>query len=144
MFVVDTNILVYAADGDARSHPECRALLDEWRRSPGAWYVTWGIVYEFLAVSTHPRTFRQPWTPEQSWEFLGAILSSPGLGILIPTSRHRDVLDELVRSVPGLTGMQWHDAKTAALMREHGIQTIYTRDTDFHRFPFLRIVDPTA
>jgi predicted nucleic acid-binding protein len=29
-------------------------------------------------------------------------------------------------------------------MREHGIKMIYTRDTDFHRFPFLQVVDPIA
>jgi predicted nucleic acid-binding protein len=29
-----------------------------------------------------------------------------------------------------------HDAHTAVLMREHGIRTIFTRDSDFHRFPF--------
>jgi predicted nucleic acid-binding protein len=27
-------------------------------------------------------------------------------------------------------------------MREHGIGRIYTRDTDFHRFPFVEVVDP--
>ena len=27
-------------------------------------------------------------------------------------------------------------------MREHGIRRIYTRDTDFHRFRFLEVVDP--
>ena len=27
-------------------------------------------------------------------------------------------------------------------MREHGIRRIYTRDVDFHRFPFLEVVDP--
>jgi predicted nucleic acid-binding protein len=31
---------------------------------------------------------------------------------------------------------------TAILMREHGISTIYTRDADFRRFPFLQVVDP--
>jgi predicted nucleic acid-binding protein len=35
-----------------------------------------------------------------------------------------------------------HDAHTAALMREHGIRRIYTRDTDFHRFPFVEPIDP--
>jgi len=35
-----------------------------------------------------------------------------------------------------------HDLRTAALMREHGIKRIYTRDTDFHRFPFLEPIDP--
>ena len=34
------------------------------------------------------------------------------------------------------------DAHTAVLMREHGVRRIYTRDTDFHRFPFIEVVDP--
>ena len=29
-------------------------------------------------------------------------------------------------------------------MREHGIREIYTRDADFSRFPFLRVLDPVA
>jgi len=29
-------------------------------------------------------------------------------------------------------------------MREHGIRRIVTRDTDFHRFPFLESFDPVA
>jgi predicted nucleic acid-binding protein len=27
-------------------------------------------------------------------------------------------------------------------MREHGIRRICTRDADFHRFPFLEVIDP--
>jgi predicted nucleic acid-binding protein len=27
-------------------------------------------------------------------------------------------------------------------MREHGIRRVCTRDMDFHRFPFLEVVDP--
>jgi len=35
-----------------------------------------------------------------------------------------------------------YDAYTAILMREHGVREIYTRDTDFHRFPFPRVAAP--
>ncbi len=35
-------------------------------------------------------------------------------------------------------------SNTATLMREHGIKEIYTRDMDFHRFPFLTVLDPAA
>ena len=34
------------------------------------------------------------------------------------------------------------DSGGALLMREHGIRRICTRDTDFHRFPFVEPVDP--
>jgi predicted nucleic acid-binding protein len=37
-----------------------------------------------------------------------------------------------------------YDARKAISMREHGIKTIYTRDTDFHRFSFLEPVDPVS
>jgi predicted nucleic acid-binding protein len=43
-----------------------------------------------------------------------------------------------------LVGNVLHDTHTAALMREHGISRLCTRDTDFHRFSFLEIVDPVA
>ena len=144
MFAVDTNILVYAADEDSAFHSRCYELLEEWRGQASAWYVTWGILYEFLRVTTHPRVFREPWSAEQAWSFVEAILASRSLGVLVPTERHADVAAGVIREVPYLSGNLIHDAQTAILMREHGIKRIYTRDTDFHRFPFLEPVDPIA
>ena len=142
MFVVDTNILVYAADEDSAFHIRCYELIEEWRGQASAWYVTWGIVYEFLRVITHPRVFRKPWSVTQAWSFVEAVLASPSLGILTATGRHADVAAEVVKSLPSLSGNLLYDAQTAILMREHGIKRIYTRDTDFHRFPFLEPIDP--
>ena len=112
------------------------------RRRKGAWYLTWGICYEFLRVVTHPRVLRQPWTMDQAVRFLEALQASPGLDLLVPTDRHPLVLADVVAEVPGLAGNIVHDTQTAVLMREHGIRRICTRDTDFHRFPFLEPVDP--
>jgi toxin-antitoxin system PIN domain toxin len=142
MFVVDTNVLVYGADRSAPEHERCRALIEGWRRQSGAWYLTWGICYEFLRVVTHPRVFRQPWSLPRAVSFLDAVLASPGLAILTPTDRHARVLGEVASEVPGLAGNLVHDMRTAVLMREHGIRRICTRDTDFHRFPFLEPIDP--
>ena len=87
MFVVDTNILVYAADQDSVFHQRCFTLLQQWREHPSAWYVTWGILYEFLRVSTHSRVFRAPWSMTQAWAFVKGILESPFLGLLVPSER---------------------------------------------------------
>lgn len=142
MLVVDTNVLVYAANSTSQFHPSCREWLDRQRRRPDAWYVTWAIVYEFLRVSTHPRILPRPWTASVAWEFVTALLASPGLGILVPTQRHADVAAEVFLELPYLAGNILHDAHTAILMREHGIGQICTRDTDFSRFPFLEVIDP--
>ena len=142
MFVVDTNILVYAADQHAPEHERCRSLLEQWRRQRGAWYITWGICYEFLRVVTHPRVLRNPWSSTAAHDFLGALQASPGLEILTATERHAAVLADVARDVPMIKGNLWHDAETAVLMREHGLRRICTRDSDFHRFPFLEPIDP--
>jgi toxin-antitoxin system PIN domain toxin len=140
--VVDTNVLVYAADADSPYHAACREWVERHRGRADAWYTTWAILYEFLRVTTHPRVMRQPWSAPAAWGFVQALLASPGLGVLGPTQRHAEVAAQVIAELPHLAGNLFHDAHTAILMREHGIQRIITRDTDFHRFPFLEAVDP--
>lgn len=142
MFVVDTNVLVYAADADAPEHEPCRSALEEWRLGRTPWYLTWGIVYEFLRVVTHPRVLRSPFETVGAMSFVEAVLASPSVHLLTETSRHLEVLAEVVDEVTLLAGNLYHDAHTAALMRENGLRSIVTRDTDFHRFPFLDVIDP--
>lgn len=144
MFVVDTNVLVHASDEDSPYHALCRERLNTWRAQADAWFVTWGILYEFLRVTTHPKVMRRPWTAAEAWSFVSAVLESPGLGVLVPTERHAAVLARVIEEVPHVGGNLVHDAHTGVLMREHGIRRIYTRDTDFHRFPFLEPLDPVS
>ncbi len=88
MVVVDTNVLVYAADEDSPFHAACRAWLERQRTHADAWYSTWPILYEFLRVTTHARVMRHPWSLSEAWRFVTALLASPGLDVLGPT--HRD------------------------------------------------------
>ena len=142
MFAVDTNVLLYAVHSGSPEHSRCRALVERWRGEALPWYTTWGVVYEFLRVSTHTRVFAQPLSLEQAWSFVNALRASAGLGILQEGPRHAEVADRTFAELPDLRGNLIHDARTAILMREHGIRRIYTRDTDFHRFPFLEVLDP--
>ncbi len=144
MIVVDTNVLVYAADADSPLHAAYREWLERQRGGAEAWYTTWAIVYEFLRVTTHLRVMRQPWTAPAAWGFVKALLAPPGLGLLTATERHAEVAEQVIAELPHLAGNLFHDAHTAILMREHGLRRIATRDTDFHRFPFLETVDPLA
>ncbi|HEY5491498.1 MAG TPA: TA system VapC family ribonuclease toxin [Gemmatimonadaceae bacterium] len=142
MFVVDTNILIYATDRRSPFHDGCRVSLERWRRQTGPWYLTWGIVYEYLRVVTHPRVLARPLSLAQAWSFIDSLLASPGMEVLLPTIRHVDVLRQIVHELPQLSGNIMHDAETATLMHEHGIKVIISRDVHFHRFPFLERRDP--
>ena len=142
MFVVDTNVLVYAANEESAEHAACRRLLDRWQKQEPAWFTTWGVLYEFLRVVSHPKIHRRPWPVDRAVAFVQSLLASPGLTVLAPTSRHAAILAQTAREVHGLGGNILHDVHTSVLMREHGIRRIVTRDADFHRFPFVEVVDP--
>lgn len=144
MFAVDTNVLVHAANVDAPEHPECWALLQAWRHQVAPWHVSWNVLYEFVRVVTHPRVLRRPMPARQAWEFVDVLLQSPGLRVLHHAPAHAATAAQLATEVPRLVGNLVHDAHTVALMRDHGIRRIYTRDADFHRFAGIVPVDPLA
>lgn len=143
--VIDTNILVYAADDAAPEQEPCRVLLERCRADTLPWYLTWGIAYEFLRVVTHPRVLRQPRSVTEAWGFLTSLLASPTCAVLVATSRHAEVAEQFFADHKGvLKGNLLHDAHTAVLMREHGVGRIATRDADFHRFSSIAVIDPMA
>jgi toxin-antitoxin system PIN domain toxin len=141
---VDTNLLLYAVNRQASDHERARRLLETWRREDRPWFLTWGIIYEFLRVSTHPAVFPEPLELRVADAWIAALLTSPSSGVLVETDRHRDVLSEVAALHPRTTGNRVHDLHTAVLLREHGIGEIRTADTDFHQFKFLRVVNPLA
>ena len=142
MFAVDTNILVYSLHKGAEEHEQCRELIEKWRVDALPWATTWSVVYEFLRVSTHPRVFSSPMKISDAWSFVNALLASPSLQVLIEGRRHAEVASSVFAELPEIRGNLTHDAHIAILLREHGVRQIYTRDTDFHRFPFLEVIDP--
>ena len=125
MLAVDTNVLVYAADADSQFHTPCRDWLERQRAHHAS----------MSSCDGHG-------TASAAWEFVTVLLASPGLAILVPTHRHADVAGEVILELPHLAGNLLHDAHTAILMREHGVRQICTRDTDFHQFAFLEVIDP--
>jgi len=63
--------------------------------------------------------------------------------ILGPGPGHAAAAERML-SIPGVRGNLAHDAHIAAVLAEHGVRRIYTRDQGFRRFPGLEVVDPLA
>jgi uncharacterized protein len=142
LFVVDTNLLIYAAVQESRPHPQARRLVSAWFSSAEPWLVTWSIVYEFLRVVTHRSALEAPLKFADAWSFIECLRASPSFGILVETDCHAEVVRDLTREYPRISGNHLHDLHIAALMREHGVVEIRTADTDFHQFKFLRVINP--
>lgn len=142
--LIDTNILLYAANEEAPEYSRSYACITAAGQSPGPWYLTDGILYEFLRVATHPRIFPRPLKPAAALSFLQPLLDSPAFAVLTAGPRHWELLRKEMAAVAHPVGNLFFDIRTVVLMREHGVRTLYTADTDFLQFKGLDIVNPVA
>jgi len=141
--LVDTNLLLYAVNRDAPQHRAATSYLKALWDSGERWCLAWANLYEFLAATTHPAVLERPLSPQQAWEVVERLLEHPSLDLLAETPRHAEVLRKVIDDVTGPRGAFFYDCRLAALMREHDVPTIATADTDFRKFRFLKVADPT-
>ncbi len=141
MRAIDTNVLVFAEITTSKHHASARVLIKELAEGAAPWALPWPCAYEFLRVVTHPRVFHPPVPTERAFSDLKRVLASPSLRLLGETSRHPEVMEEVLR-ISGVSGNLIHDAHIAALCLEHGVTEIVTGDRDFARFRGLEVVDP--
>jgi toxin-antitoxin system PIN domain toxin len=140
--VIDTSVLLYGVNSSAAEHPRAREFLLTAGLSTEHWYLTEGILYEFLRVSTHPRVFPRPLGWREALAFLGPFLGSPNFTILEAGGKHWQILEEVMAGLSHPAGNLLFDVRTAVLMREHGIRDIFTTDADFLQFTGIRVVNP--
>jgi len=76
-------------------------------------------------------------------ENVEALVGLPHLRLLSEEEGFWEIYRELARAVR-VRGDRVPDAHLAALLRQHGIRTLYTNDADFRKFSFLDVRNPFA
>ena len=100
-------------------------------------------VMSYLRIATHPRIFSHPLTPAEAFANIQALAGLPHVRFLTEEPGFLDVYREVAGVFP-VRGNLVPDAHLAAILRQHGVRTLFTRDTDFRRFEFLDVRDPFA
>jgi uncharacterized protein len=138
---VDTNILVYAHREDSPFHSAAFRRVAELAEGRTIWAIPWPCLHEFLAIVTHPRIYTPPTPLTRALAQVEAWLESPSLTVLAESAAHWTILRSFL--VDGrVAGPQVHDARVAALCREHGVRELWSADRDFSRFAGLSVVNP--
>lgn len=142
MSLLDTSILIYAANADCKEHDAARNLLKKHVESPETWHLAWQNVFEFIWAVTHPR--KSPKSAiyiDEAIDMVRNLLATPSLQIIQPGPRHFEIFADLAGHTPGIRGHAVHDARLAALMIENGVRKIYTADDSFSRFRGIHVVN---
>ena len=141
MIALDTNILVYAHREDSPFHEAAFRCVAELAEGAAVWAIPWPCLHEFLAVVTHPRIYAPPTPLAQALDQVDAWLESPTLKLLTETAAHWPTLRAMI-TVGRVTVAQIHDARVAALCRQHGVRELWSADRDFTRFTGFTVVNP--
>jgi toxin-antitoxin system PIN domain toxin len=136
---IDVNVLVYASNEADPSHEAARDLLQRLAAGPALVYLFWPVLLGYLRIVTHPAILPRPLSPRDAARNVEQLLDLPHArapGEAAGFWKH-------YRAVAGdhPRGNDVPDAHLAALMRQHEVRTIYTRDRDFRRFEGIEVRD---
>ena len=138
---IDANVLLYASDAASPQHDVALATLEALAAGPDLLYLFWPTAMAYLRLATHPAVFATPLSLDEAVGNVEALLARPNVRTAGEGERFwRRFLEVAADARP--TGNLVPDAHLAALMLEHGVRTIVTRDRDFRRFRHVAIEDP--
>ena len=121
--------------------PAASRCVAELAESPANWAIPWPCVHEFLAIVTHPRIYTPPTPLARALEQVDAWLESPTLVLLTESEEHWPTLRALIMG-GRIVGGRIHDARIAALCRQHGVTELWSADRDFGRFDSIAVSNP--
>ena len=140
---LDTNVLLYASDESSRFHDRAIDVLQGLAAGPSLVYLFWPVALGYVRIATHPAIFQKPLTADEAMANVHDLLSRPH----VRTCGEADDFWDVYRQVAGATPVRGNlvpDAHVVALMRQHGVSTIWSHDRDFVKFPGISVRDPFA
>ena len=139
-YAIDLNVLVLASNAAAPEYTDAVSFLEECAARPEILCLAWPTVMGYLRITTHPSIFSRPLSTREALTNIRSLLALPQTRALGEEEGFFAVYENVAgRSV---RGNLVPDAHLAAILLQHGVTTLYTRDADFRRFDFLEVRDP--
>ncbi len=137
---VDANVLLYASNTADPAHPRARELVGRLAGGPDLVYLFWPTIMAYLRIATHPAILPDPLSLTEASANITSLLRRAHVRTPGETSGFWDLFSATAGA--GARGGDVPDAHVAALMRQHGVRVIYTRDRDFRRYDGIEARDP--
>ncbi len=142
-YSIDANLLLYAANIDAREHATAVRFLKHRAKETDLLCMTWPALMAFQRIATHSSIFTNPLSPAQAWKNIRSLLALPRARVVTEMDGFAEDYAACTRGL-NIRGNLVPDAHIATILRQHGVTRMYTADSDFRKFDFLEVVNPLA
>jgi toxin-antitoxin system PIN domain toxin len=140
-FAVDVNVLLYASDAASPVHGAANRFLERAAAGSDLVCLGWPTVMSYLRMATHRGIFAAPLSPSEALGNIEALAALPHVRLLSEEPGFLSVYRDVTGAFP-VRGNLVPDAHLAALLKQHGVRTLFSRDADFRKFAFLDLRDP--
>ncbi len=140
-YSVDVNVLLYASDQASPRYDRALQFLQSRASDPELFCISWPTMMAYIRISTHPRIFSQPLSPEEALRNVESLIGLPRVRVLSEDEGFLAIYRQVTDKFP-VRGNLVPDAHLAALLLQHGVTKIYTADSDFKKFEFLEVSNP--
>lgn len=134
---LDTNVLIDLLVASQPDHQSARSGLKNLNDRVA---VTHTNIGECLRLLTHPRVFAKPMRLTDAVRLLEELFDYYEISIATESERWWLDLTALCEELPDLRGNEVFDARIALCLRYNGVLRIWTKDSDFRKYPFLKVI----
>jgi hypothetical protein len=135
------NLLVFASNEAAPERVKALDFLKSREEDPDLFCLTWPVLCGYQRIVTHPSIFRNPLDPLRAWANVRSLLAWPRVRVVGEEESFAEDFAQITEK-SAVRGNGVSDAHIATLLRQHGVNRIYSADADFRKFSFLEVINP--
>lgn len=131
-YSLDVNLMLYGSDQSSKFHSRARAFLDSCSANDEPLYLCYLTLLAYVRMSTHPRIFTTPLTPQEALKNVQALADLPHVRLIAERDGFLEIYREVTKDVAVRANLV-PDAHLASILRQHGVSTLYTTNVDDFR-----------
>ena len=140
--LLDTNILVYAADETSPFHQSAVALREKGLRNEISLCICPQVLNEFFAIATNPRRVSSPRTQKEAILEMEKYFHSKNILKIYPGPEIIDRIIDLLKRHE-ITKQEIFDLQLVATMLSNNVTRLYTyNQEDFYKFKEIEVLSP--
>ena len=138
---IDADLLLNATDASSRYHRAALDLMHTLAAGPEELYLFWPVAVTYARIATDMGVFEQPLTEEQVKGNLASLIERPHVRAVGEAQSFWEAYGQAAGHV-FLKGDFVAHGYLVALMRQHGVTTLWSHDPRFRQFEGIVVRNP--